>query len=75
MSVPPTATLGLLRHHHALVATGTKVAATQVAAAAQTTAIGPFGLRSRAQVRTHATRRDYIPIYVKLHCAIVISSA
>ena len=31
----------------------TRVAATQVAAA-QTTAIGPFGLRSRAQVRTHA---------------------
>ena len=29
----------------------TRVAATQVAAA-QTTAIGPFGLRSRAQVRT-----------------------
>ena len=31
----------------------TKVAATQVAAA-QTTAVGPFGLRSHAQVRTHA---------------------
>ena len=30
-----------------------KVAATQVAAA-QTTAVGPFGLRSHAQVRTHA---------------------
>ena len=31
----------------------TRVAATQVAVA-QATAIGPFGLRSRAQVRTHA---------------------
>ena len=33
----------------------TRVAATQVAAA-QTTAIGPFGLRSRAQVRTRLFR-------------------